>query len=252
MERRRLNDAAYTAFNFFRHELCDWYLEAIKPRLRDPELRPAALQTAVLNLALSYKLLHPVMPFITEELWSWLPPARGYLMISSYPTYQGEMPFARSQERFARVMEIVGVIRNLRNELGVNPGKRGQVVLRVAQDNLLDDLVTDAEAIALLAKLEQVEPVRGGDDPSPAGVGVAGGVEIFLLMAGLIDVEQERLRLGKELAKIESWIAGCRGKLSNERFIANAPGEVVQKQRELLCENEAKSAALRQRLAALG
>jgi len=252
MERRRLNDAAYTAFNFFRHELCDWYLEAIKPRLRDPDQRPGALQTAVLNLALSYKLLHPVMPFITEELWSWLPPAHGYLMVSAYPTYQGEAPFARSQERFARVMEIVCVIRNLRNELGVKPGKRGHVVLRAGQDEPLEELAADAGAIALLAKLERVEAVRGGEDPSPAGVGVAGGVEIFLLMAGLIDVEQERQRLDKELAKIEGWITGCRGKLANERFIANAPGEVVERQRELLRENEAKSAALRQRLVALG
>ena len=86
MEKRRLNDAAYDVFNFFRHEYCDWYLEAIKPRLRDETAREPALAVAVLILGVTYKLLHPVMPFITEELWSWLPSSEGFLMTSSFMT----------------------------------------------------------------------------------------------------------------------------------------------------------------------
>ncbi|MFO7653706.1 MAG: valine--tRNA ligase, partial [Candidatus Krumholzibacteriia bacterium] len=95
LEKRRLNDSAHAVFDFFRHELCDWYLEAIKPRLRDPDRQQPALVIAVLELALSYKLLHPVMPFITEELWSWLPPASGFLMVTGYPVLTGEAPFPR-------------------------------------------------------------------------------------------------------------------------------------------------------------
>ena len=250
LEKRRLNDAAYEVFDFFRHELCDWYLEAIKPRLRDAEQRDTALVIAVLNLALSYKLLHPVMPYITEELWSWLPPSSGYLMVSPFPTYTGATALAAQQARFEQCKEIVAVIRNLRNELGVPPGKRGGAVLRVPADEVAT-LQTDAERIALLAKLETVEVVHGGDDPAPAGVGVAGGVEIFLPMVGLVDLEKERARLGKELAKIESWIEGCQAKLDNAKFVDNAPAAVVDKQRELLAENEAKAVKLRQRLAAL-
>lgn len=250
--RRRLNDAAYASFTFFRHEYCDWYLEAIKPRLRDAATRPAAVQVAVLALAVSYKLLHPVMPFITEELWSWLPPARGFLMASPYPVCEAAPPFAAAQASFAQVMEITGVLRNLRSELGVAPGRRGHAVLRAARAEDAAMLAgAAAERIALLAKLESVDVVTGGEAPRPAGVGIAGQVEVFLPMAGLVDVARERERLGKELAKVEGWIAGCRAKLSNEKFVASAPAAVVQQQRDLLQENEATADKLRQRLSGL-
>jgi valyl-tRNA synthetase len=251
-ERRRLNDASSAAFSFFRHEFCDWYLEAIKPRLRDPEQRQGAVLAAVLALGVSYKLLHPVMPFITEELWSWLPPSRGFLMVSPYPVCKGEAPFAGAQTAFAQVMEITGVLRNLRSELGVAPGRRGRGVLRVARP---EDVVplrgAVAERIALLAKLEHVEVVHGGADPRPAGAGVAGQVEVFLPMEGLVDIDRERERLAKELAKMDGWIAGCRAKLANEKFVASAPAQVVQQQRDLLAENESTAEKLRERLAGL-
>ena len=249
--RRRLNDAAYGAFNFFRHELCDWYLEAIKPRLRDPERRTPALLVASLALAQSYKLLHPVMPFITEELWSWLPAASGRVMVSSYPTATGEVPFAAEQTAFAQVMEITSVVRNLRSELQVPPGRRGRAVLRVGAAERVAALAGLSDLIALLAKLEEVSVVHGGPDPRPAGSGVVGEVEVFLPMAGLIDLERERERLRKELDRLEGWLGGCRAKLANPRFVDGAPAAVVQQQRELLAENEAAAERLRQRLAAL-
>ncbi len=252
MGKRRLNDAAYGIFNFFRHEFCDWYLEAIKPRLRDQGQRPVAAQVAVLQLGVAYKLLHPVMPFITEELWSWLPPARGFLMVSAMPENPGPAPFDADRERFEQVMDIVTVVRNLRSELQVPPGKRGQVVLRVQAPEQVPPLQEVAGDIALLAKLEQVQVLCGGPDPAPAGNGVSGTVEIFLLMAGLVDLDKERTRLEKELTRIRGWIKGCEAKLANEKFTANAPAEVVRRQEELLRENRAQADTLVQRLEALG
>lgn len=251
MEKRRLNDAAYEVFNFFRHEFCDWYLEAVKPRLRDEAQQGAALSVAVLNLAVSYKLLHPVMPFITEELWSWLPPSQGYLMTSSFPEFSGKAPMNGAHAQFEEVKEIVNVVRNVRNELGVPPGKRGTAILRVKDEQAQMQLQGAVDLIALLAKMEEVLVTVGGEDPSPAGAGLAGAVEIFLPMKGLVDLDKEKLRLEKELGKIEGWMKGCRAKLSNEKFVGNAPEHVVQQQKDLLAENEDKAAKLRERLAAL-
>ena len=251
MEKRRLNDAAYGVFNFFRHDFCDWYLEAIKPRMRDEDNQAPVLSVAMVVLGVSYKLLHPVMPFITEELWHWLPASDGYLMTSSFPKYHGALPYVAEAEKFSEVQEIVGVVRNLRNELGVQPGKRGQAILRVANSEKQEDLSDVAELISLLAKMEETLVVVGGDDPEPAGVGVSGTTEIFLPMKGLVDLEKEKARLEKELGKIEGWMKGCRAKLANEKFTANAPDHVIEQQRSLLNENEAKAERLRERIVAI-
>ncbi len=251
LERRRLNDAAYTGYNFFRHELCDWYLEAIKPRLRDETRRREALGLAVCALAVSYKLLHPVIPFITEELWRRLPTAGGFLMVSRFPVCEGGAPWAEDAARFDTATGIVSAIRSLRTDLNVPPGRRGHVILRVPDEAQRLALVADAERIALLAKLENVKVVVAGEDPSPAGVAMAGTVEIFLLMAGLVDLEKERDRLAKELAKVDGFIVGSRRKLGNDKFTQRAPAEVVDREKELLTENESRAVALRQRLAAL-
>jgi len=202
MEKRRLNDAAYGVFNFFRHEYCDWYLEAIKPRMRNEQDRGPALVVAVLGLAVSYKLLHPVMPFITEELWSWLPTTEGFLMNSSYPGFSGASPFSAERGQFDQVMEIVGVIRNIRHELGVQPGKRGRALLRTPNLEEVEDLSAGLSLISLLAKMETVEIVVGGEDPSPAGAGVAGSVEIFLPMEGLVDLETENEAKANKLKEL--------------------------------------------------
>ncbi len=251
LEKRRLNDAAYTAYNFFRHEFCDWYLEAVKPRLRDDDRRAEAAMLAVAALGLSYRLLHPVMPFITEELWHQLPGVDGFLMTAAFPTAAAG-PFPHADARFQLVADVVSEIRSLRSDMNVPPGRRGRAVLRTADADQAASLAEDVDMVALLAKMEQVELGADGEAPSPAGVAVVGTIEIFLPMEGLVDIDKERERLGKELAQVEGWITGGRRKLENENFTARAPEDVVQREREQLADNEAKAETIRQRLKALG
>ena len=125
-------------------------------------------------------------------------------------------------------------------------------MLRVADEEKIPALDKISSLVGLLAKMENVEVVCGGEDPTPAGVGVAGTVEIFLPMKGLVDLDKEKARLEKELGKLEGWMKGCRAKLANQKFTANAPEHVIQQQKDMLEENESKAVTLAERINGLG
>ncbi|MFS8493231.1 MAG: valine--tRNA ligase [Limnochorda sp.] len=261
LERFDPGEAAQVLYEFIWSDLCDAYIELVKPRLYqggdDPESeaarqRRAAQATLFAVLDGSLRLLHPFMPYLTEEIWQRLPVHGPTLARAAWPRPQGlEDPEAEKQ--VGRVLEVIRAIRNLRAERGVEPSRRVTAVLR-AEPALLEALQAMEREIRALARLERLELVApGGAVPEreAAVTAVAGGVEIYLPLAGLVDLEKERARLEKELAAAREEAARARALLERPGFKEKAPAHVVQQQEARLAEAEAKEAKLLDQLAAL-
>ena len=252
VEARRLNDAARGVYDMFWKEYCDWYLEAIKPRLQgeDEAARRTALLVALTVHALLLRMMHPFLPNLTEELWELHPQTAGFVIIAPWPRAEHSLPWAEDAEHFALVKELVTSARNLRHQLDVPPGKRGKLVLQVEGDRraVVEKL---REHVATLAKMEEVVVSPSGAKPERSVGAVVLDIEVYLPIDGLIDPEKETRRLRKEVEQTEKRLQGLRAKLSNENFVERAPAEVVQRQRELAGEVEETLEKLRRQLAAL-
>ncbi|MBI5441050.1 MAG: valine--tRNA ligase [Deltaproteobacteria bacterium] len=233
------NEAASAAYQFVWHEFCDWYIEMSKRPLygASPRARLAAQQTLVRVLDGVFRLLHPLMPFVTEELWSRLPWPRYLgerpesLVIARFPT-PGE--YAEDEAASARVEVVrsaVSAIRNVRGEMNVPPSRKVPACFQ-GGEGALEVLRAEAEALAALAGLERVEFLApGAPKPPKSAAGVAAGVEIFLPLEGIIDFAEEERRLRKEIEKLETEEGRIAGKLRNPQFTEKAPPAVVEKEK---------------------
>ncbi|MGB1893764.1 MAG: valine--tRNA ligase [Candidatus Latescibacterota bacterium] len=241
MEAYRFSDVIRALYDFLWRDYCDWYLELAKGRLQaeQPELRQPVQRNLVEILETALRLLHPVMPFMTESLWQALPKVDNSaesIVVSSWPETLDGLIDPEAERNMDRVQEIVTAVRTIRSEMNVPPATRIPVVLSLPNENGIGEF----EAIAPLVK----GLVRGSEttvgvslDPPPAsGSAVVGTLEIFVPLEGIIDLEVERARLEKEVAKFEKLVQSMNGKLSNEKFIANAPADVVEKERGRLVE----------------
>jgi len=256
LERFRLQDAALRGYQFFWGELADWYLEAAKSRLRGdagPGSQRAAQAVLAEALDGALRLLHPAMPFITEAVWQKLPRAAGdapALIVARWPVADPEWEDDAAEAGWGEVMETIGAVRNLRAEYGVTPATR--VPLRVAP-------VSDAARSAIEGSLRALQDLgRVGELEWGAARGEVGasavlrsGTELFVPLAGVIDLDKERARLRAELERIVGLSTGTERKLSNESFVARAPVEVVEKEREKLAGYGEQRARLAAKLAAL-
>ena len=250
LDKFELGEAARLIHDFIWFEFCDWYIELTKSRLYGSDARAKNTALYVLNTVLekSLRLLHPFMPFLTEIIRQKLPNAEGSIMVAPWVTGSEMSEYVGDEDsiqKFAKhVVGIVKVIRNLKNEIGVEARKKVAVVLKFSGD---DKILR--ENINYITELAAADPITFSDDkPAHALTGVAEGVEIFLPLEGLIDVEKETTRLGKELDKLRKGIAMTEGKLANEKFISKAPAEVVAAEREKLTVAREKIAAVEARI----
>jgi valyl-tRNA synthetase len=238
LESFRFHEAAASAYHFFRGELADWYLELVKPRLLDAgdaASRAAAESTLVAALDGILRLLHPIMPFITDALWRRLPRVAGEtaaasIMIAAWPQ-SGVRRDADAEAAMTALMELISEVRKLRSEYNVPPGKPISIRLTDVHAVLEQCLAAEERAVRRMAKVGSIE--RG----AAAGGGGAhavlrGGAELFIPLAEMVDVAVERERLQKELDRVEGMLRGVEGKLSNEQFTDRAPAEVIEKERE--------------------
>lgn len=252
LDHYRFNDAANSLYHFTWGTFCDWFLEFTKPVFQgeDEAAKAEARATAAWVLDQILLMLHPVMPFITEELWNQRGKA-GLLAAQQWPDYQGlAAPDAVAELDW--VVEMISTIRSVRSEANVPPGARLSMTLRGASPQTAARLSTHRALIMGLARLDTVETSEGPVEVKGAAQVVIGEATAVLPLAGVIDLDQERARLTKEIAKQEGEAKKLSAKLGNDAFIAKAPPDVVEEQRERLAEAEATKAKLAEALARLG
>jgi valyl-tRNA synthetase len=253
MERFELGEAARSLYEFIWNEYCDWYIETAKARLynkEDAAARATAQYVLWYVLSNTLKLLHPFMPFITEAIWQHLPHEGKSIIIAPWPEEQPSLIDNEAEEQMTLMMETIKAIRNMRAEVNVPPGKRSEVILQVSAE--AKTLFTENDQY--LKTLAAAEPVIGSiqaDKPENAMTAVVSGVEIYLPLRGLIDVEKETARLNKELETLDKELARIAGKLANAGFVAKAPAAVIERERAKELEYKEKQAAINERLAYL-
>ncbi len=250
LDKFELGEAGRMIYEFLWSEYCDWYIELTKSRLYGDDVKSKQTALYVLSTVLekTLRLLHPFMPFLTEEIWQKLPHEGESIMIA--PWVKETAVDEVSEKSMNVIMETIKTIRNLRAEVGVQPKKQSEVILHVTDESLSDIIKSNEIYLSKLAAAEPVKFLKNGESkPEHAFSGVVEGVEIFLPLAGLIDIEKETARLQKELDKLNKGIESTKGKLNNERFISKAPAEVVQAERDKLAAAEEKIKALESRIA---
>jgi len=229
----KFNEAAGAIYQFFWHELCDWYIELIKSRLgASSDDRKTAQSVLVYVLENSLRLLHPFMPFITEELWQKLPHKGESIMTSEYPVFNEGLINEEIEREMGIVMEVSRGIRNIRSEMNISPAKKLDAVLRTENERKLLTIQKQNLYISELARLQSLNVIKDGKEPKLSAAAVVDDMEIFVLLEGVIDIHEEKNRLNRELKKINGDITFLNKRLSNEDFISRAPKEVIEKDKE--------------------
>ncbi len=256
IETWQLGEAGRHLYEFLWNEYCDWYIEAAKVRLYEgaPEEAQATRQVLAHVLEQSLRLLHPFMPFVTEAIWQNLPGLGGYqdegLIFRHWPQPLG-LADAGVEETFARIQEIVRGIRNVRSEYNVEPGRRIAALLAAGEHTPV--LEASLPMIAALARLDpaQTTVAEALAAPDKAAALAAGGVAVYLPLAGMVDLAAERKRIQGELDAVDRQLQRIAGLLNNPGFTAKAPAEVVEREQAKQEELAAKRGQLSERLADL-
>ena len=254
LDKFELGEAGRLIYDFIWGEVCDWYIELIKPRLynKDDAAERATAQAVLCQvLGDAMKLLHPFMPFITEEIWQHLPHEGESIMIAPWPHMAGDLLDDAAEKQMTALMDVIKAIRNMRAEVGAAPGHKAPALV-LADPELVDVFKNNSDYVCRLGTVD-VLTVGGAEDAAPenALTAVVTGAKVYLPLKGLIDVEKELARLQKELDGAEKEAKRTAGKLSNAGFLAKAPAEVVEKEKAKQAETEAKIQGLKERMETL-
>ena len=247
LESYRYNDAAQTVYEYFWNDFCDWYVEATKLSFKngDEAEKDRAVSVLLNVLEESLRLLHPLLPFVTEEIYRFLPEncvtggkkKADKLITAPYPLFSEERVDSCSEERFTSLQEIVRLVRALRTECGIDPAFKIKVALFVEKGSPAEAAKEKTDIICLLAGLSGVDFLENPKDKAKGSIGTVGkGFEAFIVPGEGADPEKMVQKFKKELEKEEGNFFKLKGKLSNEKFVANAPAEVVEGEKEKLNE----------------
>lgn len=253
LDRYELGEAARGIYEFIWDDFCDWYVELSKNALykgTDAE-RLHSQRVIVYVLRSALELLHPFMPFITEEIWQKLPHDGETIVLAPYPDFEEAFDDQDAAADMGMMIDMIKALRNLRAEMKVPLGQKAKVIL--AADEREKEIISEnAGYLDKMAAIDEVEFIAMNDEaPKGAAAAILGDIRIYLPLAGLIDMDKEKARLEKEMAKTEKEIARLSGKLSNEGFLAKAPAEVVEGEKVKLADAEKRLAGFKETLAIL-
>ena len=234
----RFNDAAQGIFQFLWDEFCSWYIELSKDRLNSNDIlsRSTTLYILLDVMQNSMRLLHPIMPFITEEIWQNIkkvfPQPEDALIIAAFPSCDEKMIDPEIADDMSFMQEAITAVRNLRKELNLNPGIPISLVIRVAEERQKDLIERYTTYFKRLAKVDNIEVGLQLPKPKASIAAVVRNLEIFLPLKGIIDLEAEKARLSKQIEKLEKEVQVIKNKLDNPHFLANAKPEIVENERK--------------------
>ena len=242
LEAFRFNDAALTVYKFIWNEYCDWYIELTKSKLASPGRERVAAQNMLIHvLDSALKLLHPFMPFITEEIWQKLPQDENSIMVSPFPEYREAQTNEAIEKEMALIMEVITGIRNIRGEMNLNPGLKLNVLVKTQSSETQQTLKYHGEYVRELARVEKLEAGSNIVKPKVSASSVLGEMDLIIPLEGMMDFQEERNRVEKELKKIEKDLIFLDKKLSNPNFVKKAPVDIIEKD-----EQRKKSLSLKQ------
>ena len=251
MEKYELGVAAQKIYDFIWDDYCDWYIELTKARLQgeDEGAKEQAQRVLLYVLTGLLKLLHPFMPFLTEEIWQALPHEGEHLMTSHWPEYREEMDFRREEETMELVMDVIRAVRTRRAEMNVPPSKKAQMTIVTGREDVFRAGAAFLKRLAYASELT----VTGEAPADQTGMVtcVTHEARVFIPLAELVDLAQEKARMEKDLAKKQAELAGLEGKLSNPGFVNKAPANVVQAERERAEKLTALVAQLKEQLSVM-
>jgi len=254
----RFDLLAQTLYEFIWDEFCDWYLELAKPILfakDQPQAQQATRYTLVNVLETVMRLLHPLMPFISEEIWQQVAPLVGKsgasIMLEDYPQVEKAKIKPEAEQQIAWLKQIILTIRNIRGEMNVSPARSIELVFNKGNELDRSFIQSSQDFIKHLARVSTITWLEANTPTPPAATGILGELEILLPLAGLVDKEAEISRLEKELAKLAKDIQVLTDKLANPNFVNKAPAEVVTKERNLKAELQDTATKLEDKLNAI-
>ena len=240
MENYRFDLASQQLYEFIWNEYCDWYVELSKPTLWDEEKNPENAQATryalILVLEKTLRLLHPFMPFITEEVWQKIAPLininRQSIMMESYPTYERSNIDEEAENHIDWLKGVILSIRNIRGEMDISPAKGIDILLRSGSPTDKERMKIHKPYLKKLAKLKDISWLEDDSKAPASATQRFNELEILVPLKGLIDVKAERARLTKEINKLLSGLEAVETKLSSAKFLSNAPPSIVTKERE--------------------
>ncbi len=246
-------EACRCLYNFIWNDFCDWYIEMTKEKINNGTEAEKADTKNILGYVLdqTLKLMHPIMPFVTEALWQDMPHEGKSIMIADYPVVHDEFADEKSEEQMKRLIELITAVRNIRNEANAPMSKPVDLLIKTDDQAAADMLLANADYIKRFCHPADLQIATDTQAPKLAMSGIVTGAEVYIPMAELVDLKEEQARMEKEIAKLEKEVQRSEKKLGNEKFVNNAPEAVVAEERAKAVEWKQKLEAAQARLASL-